>query len=95
MGGRGCVFGCCGSKYRRRFAQLGYGIDDDYYRGERCGCVGPRGRLDLLEAFGNYRGYRTRNAMNTFEQFNFDFDQLFVGWGYNYPRCGSRRRCIR
>lgn len=97
---RGCVFSC-GQKCRRGFCNLGYGVDDDYYGGRgfpRRGCLGPRGRLDYLEAFGtccSCHGCRSNNSMNTFEQYDLDFDQLFVGLNQNCPcRCGGNRRSI-
>lgn len=95
---RGCVFSCSTGS-RSRFCNLGYGIDDDYYRGKKRGCLGPRGRIDQIEAFGtccNCHGCRPNTSMNSFEQYDLNFDQLFVGWSTNCPcRCGGQRRTIR
>lgn len=101
MGGgcttRGCVFGNCSS---RAGSQLGYGVSDDFYRGRgRRGCLRPRGRIDRLKTFGDCcscHGCKSNNALNVFDQYSLDFDQLFVGWSQNCPcRCGNLTRTIR
>jgi len=93
---RGCVFSCSTGGGRRGMCNLGYGTSDSYYRDSRKGCVGPRRRLDLLEAYGtccSCHGCRPNTSMNSFEQYNLNFDQLFVGWSQNCPcRCGNQYR---
>lgn len=98
---RGCLYSCSVRSGRRGTCGLGYGIDDDYYRGRgglRRGCLGPRGRIDAIEAYGtccSCHGCRPNTSMNAFEQYDLNFDQLFVGWNQNCPcRCGGQRRNI-